>query len=125
VKSGDSWEQTVDADLGGGQTLTITNTLTYQGVVDVDGKKLHKITHKPKDVSYFMDPNAKSPLKVTNSELKPTEGGGELLFDEQAGDIVLRQSSMRIQGKLTLDFGGQQLPGKLDLKLSDKLARQP
>lgn len=125
VKTGETWEQTVDADLGGGQTLTITSTLTYEGEVDVNGKKLHKITHKPKEVSYFMDPNAKSPLKVTNSELKPTEGSGEILFDAEAGDVVQRQSSMRIQGKLTLDFGGQQLPGKLDLKLSDKTTRQP
>lgn len=125
VKPGETWEHTVDADLGGGQTLTITSTLTYQGEVDVNGKKLHKIVSKPKDVSYFMDPNAKSPLKVTNSELKPTEGAGEILFDVNEGDIVQRQSSMRIQGKLTLDFGGQQLPGKLDLKLSDKTTRQP
>ena len=120
VKTGESWDQTVDADIGAGQTLTITSTLTYQGEVDVNGKKLHKITHKPKEVSYFMDPNSKSPLKVTNSELKPTEGEGEILFDAEAGDVVERKASMRIQGKLDLEFGGQQLPGKLDLRLSDK-----
>ena len=54
-----------------------------------------------------------------------TEGAGEFLFDANEGDIVQRQASMRIQGKLTLDFNGQQMPGKLDLKLSDKTTHQP
>lgn len=124
VKVGDTWEQTVDADLGSGQTLTVTSELTYKGTTDVGGKTLHKIASKPKTVSYFMDPASKSPLKVTGSELKPTEGEGEILFDADAGDVQQRQSRMRIQGTLSLDFGGQQLPGKLDLTLTEKATRQ-
>ncbi len=125
VKVGDTWDQTVEADLGSGQTLTITSALTYRGTVESNGRTLHKITNKPTSVSYFMDPNSKSPLKVTGSELTVTEGEGEILFDAEAGDVQQRQSSVRIQGKLTLDFAGQQLPGKLDLKLSDKMTKRP
>lgn len=125
VKTGDTWEQTIDADLGAGQTLSVTSTVTYQGTIDSKGKTLHKITHKPKSVSYAMDPNSKSPLKVTGSELTPTEGEGEILFNAEAGEIEQRSSSIRIQGKLTLDFGGQQVPGKLDLRLSDKTVKRP
>lgn len=124
VKPGDTWEQSVDADLGAGQTLSVTSTVTYEGTVDSKGKTLHKITHKPKSVSYAMDPNSKSPLKVTGSELAPTEGAGEILFDAEAGEVEQRSSSIRIQGKLTLDINGMQLPGKLDLKLSDKTVKR-
>ncbi len=125
VKPGDMWEHTMEADLGAGQTLTITSELTYKGTMDSNGKTLHRIASKPKAVSYAMDPNSKSPLKVTESELKPTEGEGEILFDAEAGDVHQRQSKLRIEGPLKLEFGGQQIPGKLDLTLTEKTTRQP
>ena len=112
VKVGDTWEQSVDADLGSGQTLTVTSELTYKGTTDVNGKTLHRIASKPKTVSYFMDPSSKSPLKVTGSELKPTEGDGEILFDAEAGDVIKTESKVRIQGTLKLEFGGQENPRK-------------
>lgn len=125
VKVGDTWEYTVETDLGSGQTLTVTSKVEYKGPVDAAGKTVHRLVTSPQSVSYSMDPNSKSPLKIIESDLKPTEGGGEILFDAEAGELHKLESKMRIQGSLKAEAVGQQFPGKLDLTLSTKMARQP
>lgn len=125
VKVGDKWDFTVDTDLGSGQTLTVTSQVEYKGPVDASGKTVHRLVTSPKSVSYAMDPNSKSPLKITESELKPTEGAGEILFDAEAGTVQKLESKMRIQGTLKAEAVGQQFPGKLDLTLTAKLTKQP
>ncbi|MDP1798961.1 MAG: DUF6263 family protein [Planctomycetaceae bacterium] len=125
VKVGDTWEFSIEADLGSGQTLTITSKVEYKGTTDVGGKTLHRLVSTPQTVSYAMDPNTKSPLKVLESDLKPTEGAGEYLFDAEAGELYKSESKVRIQGSMKMEAGGQQFPGKLDLTLTGKVARQP
>ncbi len=125
VKVGDQWEYTVDTDLGSGQTLTVTSQVEYKGTVEAGGKTLHRLVTTPKSTTYFMDPNSKSPLKILESDLKPTEGGGEVLFDAEAGELQKLESKIRIQGKLKAEAMGLQFPGKLDLTLAGKMVRQP
>lgn len=125
VAVGDAWDYTVDTDLGSGQTLTVMSKVEYKGTVDVAGKTVHRLVTTPQTVSYSMDPNSKSPLKILESSLKPTEGAGEILFDAQVGELHKLESKMRIQGTLKAEANGQQFPGKLDLTLSAKLVRQP
>lgn len=125
VKQGDTWDRTVEANLGNGQTLTPTIRYEYQGTVEKNGRTLHKITSKPIAVLYSMDPGSPSPLKVTQSDLKPTEGEGEVLFDNNRGVAEMRVSRMRIVGTLTMVAGGQELPGKLDLTITEKVTRRP
>lgn len=125
VKPGDTWEYSLDTDLGAGQLLTVTSKVEYKGTTEVGGKTLHRMVTTPKTVSYSMDPSSKSPLKVLESELKPTDGAGEFLFDAEAGELHKSESKVRIQGSMKMEAGGQQFPGKLDLTLTGKIVRQP
>jgi hypothetical protein len=98
---------------------------TYAGTVTEDGKTLHKVTSKAKTVKYQMDPNAESPLKITGSELKPTESSGEYLLDLDAGLVTKAVAKIRIQGDLQMSVGGMNLPGKLDLTIETNSKLQP
>jgi hypothetical protein len=125
VKPGDSWTHKSEADLGGGQTLTLDTKYEYVGTESKDGKTLDKITTKTTDVSYAMDPNAASPLKVTGSDLKVALSEGSLLFDRERGAITAANSKIRINGTLTMTINGMELPGKLDLTIESKTTLQP
>src|SRR5262245_55912627 len=81
VKPGDSWAHTSEADIGGGQTLTLDTRYEYVGTEEKEGRKLDKITLKTTKVTYAMDPNAKSPLKIKSSDLKVASSEGIILFD--------------------------------------------
>lgn len=125
VKMGDTWETSSTASLGGGQTMEFGMEYTYAGTVTEDGKTLHKVTSKAKTVKYQMDQNADSPLKITGSELKPTESSGEYLLDLEAGRVTKAVAKIRIQGDLQMSIGGMNLPGKLDLTIETNARLQP
>lgn len=120
VKPGDTWERSSKTDLGGGQTMDFRTRYKYAGTVTEGGRPLHKITSEVIDVDYAMDPNAASPLKINSSELNVDSSEGVLLFDAQAGRTVDHQVQVRIKGKLTMTFGGMELPGSLDLEMKTK-----
>jgi hypothetical protein len=125
VSKGDTWERTAEYDLGGGQILTLQKRYEYAGTVEKDGKTYDKIVAVTTAVTYAMDPNAKSPLKVTGSELKPTESSSEILFNRAEGYVAESQDKVRIEGSLKLTINGMELPGKLDLTIGSKGTEQP
>lgn len=125
VDVGAKWQRTTQADLGGDQTMTFEMEYEYVGPVEEQGKPLHKVVGKYLGVTYSMAPGAESPVKVTASELKPTEGTAEFLFDAERGVMFSEKSKVRVEGSLTLVIGAQELPGKLDLTLESQSTRQP
>jgi hypothetical protein len=120
VGPGETWERMAEFDLGAGQTLTTQNRYEYTGTIEKDGMQLDKIVVVTIAVSYAMDPNSASPLKITGSELKPTESSGILLFDRASGAVVESQDTLRIEGTLKMTINNMELPGKLDLKIETK-----
>src|SRR5207253_697048 len=88
VKPGDTWERTSEANIGGGQTLTFQTRYKYDGTIERNGKTLDRISSVSTEVSYAMDQNAQSPLKITGSELKITSSDGLILFDRERGVTV-------------------------------------
>lgn len=125
VNVGDKWKSNVDADFGGGQTMSFEMEYEYTGVVDEQGVKLHRIVAKPLTVAYTMDPNSPSPLKVIASDLTIKNAEGEYLFDAARGVVVRGTSKTSVAGTMKFSINGQELPGKVDLKLDSKTTLQP
>jgi hypothetical protein len=117
VREGEPWEQTETDDIGSGQTLTFRRRYEYKGTVQRDGKTLDRIAITALDVKYAMDPDSKSPLKVTKSDLAVDSSKGEMLFDREAGEVVERKGVTRIKGDMDFKINDMDLPGKLDLTL--------
>lgn len=124
VSVGDEWENTVEAPLGGGQTLTFQMKYQLTSLEEVKGRHLHKIAAKPLSVKYAMDPNSPSPLKITESTLQVESSEGEVLFDAERGMIVSEKSKMQITGPLKFSINGNAVDGKLFLNLSSQLVLQ-
>lgn len=125
VKAGDKWERSEESNLGGGQTFSFLTEYHYAGPVEKNGLRLHRILPKPLTVSYAMEQQPGSPLKVVQSELSVTESQGEILFDAQRGVLHSRTQKLRIVGPMTISISGQELPAKLDLKIFQKAELQP
>lgn len=125
AKTGDQWERTIESDLGSGQVLTVVLVYELQEPIEKDGRRLQRITSRAKSVTYAMDPNSTSPLKVSKSDLKPTASEGEILFNAERGLSESKRSKVRIEGTLTLVFNGNEIPGALDLTITDQTTRQP
>lgn len=117
VREGESWDRTESQNLGGGQTLTFEKRYEYLGTTEKDGKTLDKIGVKVNSVTYAMEPNSASPLKVEKSDLKVESSDGTILFDREAGRAVEESLVTRIKGTLALSIMGQSLDGELDLTL--------
>lgn len=124
IKKGDSWERTESVRLEAGQTMTFKNRYQYDGVMEKQGRPLHQISSKTSSVEYTMDADAPSPLKLVASNLKVAESEGQILFDEQLGQIAEENSKVRITGDLTFDVMGMQLPAQLDLTLKQNSTRK-
>jgi hypothetical protein len=125
VKIGDTWDHTIEADLGAGQTLTFGLQMTYKEVVMDGSQTRHHIELKHTRVAYSMDPNSPSPLKVSRSNLQVAESSGGFWFDAERGRIQRDESAVVVTGDLTLVAGGQEIPGTLNLKMSSKSELQP
>lgn len=115
VGVGDTWTRTTVSHIGGGQTLTFETRYEYLGTAAQDGRTLDKISATMLTVSYALDPESPSPLKVTKSELKIASSKGTLLFDRSRGIFVSNAATTRIVGSMTFSVMGMELPGKLDL----------
>jgi hypothetical protein len=118
VRRGEPWERSETVDIGSGQTLTFRRKYEYLGPEKRGDATVDKIAVTTTDVSYAMDANAPSPLKVTKSDLKVEEGDGEILFDRNGGFVVSSKGKTRIKGTMTFSAGGQELPpSDLDLTI--------
>ena len=125
VKSGDTWTHTSESDLGGGQILTLETRYEYVGTEDKGSKTLDKITSKATSVTYSMNPESKSPLKVKSSELAIAASEGTILFDRTKGAIVEAVNKLKITGDLKTEIMGKEFPAKLDLAIETKSTVQP
>lgn len=125
VKPGDTWTKTADLPLGSGQVMNMTTEYKYVGEVKEGGKTFDKVEAKTTAVSFSIAADSKLPLKVTKSELKPTESTETKLFDRAAGQWHSTKGKIRIQGTLDFEINAMPLPGKLDLTIESEVVRQP
>lgn len=125
VKPGDTWTKMADLPLGSGQVLSLTTEYKYVGEVKEGDKTFDKIEAKTTAVSFSIAADSKLPLKVTKSELKPTESTETKLFDRAAGQWHSTKGKIRIQGALDFEINSMPFPGKLDLTIESETVRQP
>jgi hypothetical protein len=121
VKKGDTWKRKSDAPLGQGQVLHFESEYKYEGVIEKDGKKLHKITSKVLSADFTIAADSTLPIKVKSADLKPAdESNGVILFDMEWGNIVEQSGLGRVTGDLVFVQGEQEIPATLDLKMESK-----
>ena len=125
VKVGDTWSRNADLNLGSGQIMSMTTEYKYVGEVKDGDKTYDKIEAKTTTTTFSIAEGSKLPLRVTKSDLKPTESSNTLLFDRSAGQFQSNKGKLRIQGDLEFSINGQTLPAKLDLNLESDTSRQP
>ncbi len=125
VKPGDTWTKMADLPLGSGQVMSMTTEYKYVGEVKEGDKTFDKIEAKTTAVSFSIAADSKLPLKVTKSELKPTESTETKLFDRAAGQWHSTKGKIRIQGAIDFEINATPLPGKLDLTIESETVRQP
>jgi len=124
VKQGDTWELDSEMRLEAGQTMNFHKRYEYAGTVEQEGRTLDKITVTTTTVTYSMDPNSASPLKVTNSNLAIGSSEGHILFDRELGQALESYEKVQITGDMTFNINGMDLPGKLDLTMENTVKRQ-
>ena len=117
VNKGDSWELSETMRLEGGQSMTLKTKYTYQGEVDHNGKKVHQIDVETTQVSYSIDADAATPLKLASSNLKPKMVEGVIFFDQESGQTIEAREKIQITGDLKFTVSGNELAGKLDLTI--------
>jgi len=125
LRPGESWEQTVTHPIGGGQSFTFRKRFEYAGTEKRGDATLNRINVKTSEVKYAPDPHSPSPLKVLKSDLKIVSGDGFILFDREAGCIVVSKGKTQIKGPMTFQSGGQEIPGELDFTLDTNMELQP
>ena len=124
VSEGDTWRRSSDVRLEAGQSLSFTTDYEYIGTVKTSaGKELDRIAVHVKEVSYDIDEDAPTPLRITDSALKIENAEGEILFDREVGQIVQQNDKVRITGDITFSVSGNELPGKVDLTMHNRVKR--
>jgi hypothetical protein len=124
VEVGDEWERFVDQDLGGGQNFNFKMKYTYAGPEQKDTKTYHKFGLEHLEVTYALDPNANPMVQVPKSDLKIVKSSGSILYDPATGEVPFRESTVKINGTLTLTINGMDLPSELDLTMTEKSTLQ-
>lgn len=125
VKPGDTWTRNSELPLGSGQMMALTTEYKYVGDVQEGNQTFDKIEAKTTAVSFSIAADSNLPLKVTKSDLKPTESSEVLLFDRGAGEWHSMKAKLRIQGNLDFEINNMPFPGKLDLTIEHETSRQP
>ncbi len=125
ARAGDSWERTERLDIGNGQTLTVEKKYQYVGVEKKDGRSYDKISTQAVKVDYKQDPQAKTPLKVTKSDLKVESSTGTILLDREYGQVFTAKGKTRFKGSMTFSAGGMEIPGEIDLTFDTNTQLQP
>ncbi len=120
VKVGDQWERMEEHNLGGGQTMIYKSRYTYAGPEKLDGQTYQKFTFERLEVAYSLDPNANPVVQVPKSDLKVAKSSGAIFYQPETGVVAKREAEVKITGALTLIINGQELPGALDLSITEK-----
>ncbi len=118
VNKGDTWERSIETNLGAGQVLSFRTKYEYLGTIEQDGTTLDKISGKSFDINYSISGNAM--IQVTKSDLKIVDSESTYLFDRERGSGVSHSTKIQIVGPLTLVINGMELPGKVDLTIEEK-----
>jgi len=124
ARPGEAWERIDKRPLGNGQTFTFRRRYEYAGTEKRGDATLDKFNVKTSDVKYEMDPSSPSPLKLLKSDLKIESGDGFILFDREAGRVVVSKLKTQVKGSMTLQSGGQEIPGELDWTLDTECELQ-
>ena len=91
----------------------------------LNGRELDRITGKVTGVDYIQEGDAPGPLKVKDSELKPAKSSLEMFFDRKLGRFVEVKSLIQVNGDMTFEVNGMELPGKLDLTMESNVKDLP
>ena len=125
VSNGDTWVRDQKSNLGGGQVMSFRIDYKYEGTVKRNGRELDRITGKVTGVDYIQEGDAPGPLKVKDSELKPSKSSLEMFFDRKLGRFVEVKSLIQVNGDMTFEVNGMELPSKLDLTMESNVKDLP
>lgn len=122
LKKGDTWEQEVKMNLGGGQIFTLKRKYTYEGETSKSTvnstRKVQKLTAVDSSVVYSLNaPTA----KVTKSNLKVADSKLTILFDPEVGRAIETNSLLHITGQFTINSMGADAEGDLDLTMNSQV----
>jgi hypothetical protein len=118
VKVGDAWPRSEKISFGGIDAVakmnfkldSVTGDLAKMGYSG-------ELTFKP-DATL---PGLPEGLKVDKIELKTDKFGGTMKFDSKLGRLVESTQDATVNGKLTLDVGGQKLDMTVKFKIKQKV----
>ncbi|MCS7016591.1 MAG: DUF6263 family protein [Gemmatales bacterium] len=105
VQPGDKWQRQISFAVGPMGTLTLDQTLTYQGTTTVGGKVLDRIETSARATFTPPKPNDDFPVRITKGEVQADQLKGTYLFDREAGRLVSAQWEGRFKFKLTVSAG--------------------
>lgn len=119
VKKGDTWEKKSKMNMGPIGTYESTYKYTYEGK---DGK-LDKIKQDT-ELKYSAptaDAGAVLPFKIKSADLKSKEATGTILFDNDKGRVERSELKLKLDGKLTIDIGGNATEVELSQEQTTKV----
>ncbi|GBD35961.1 hypothetical protein HRbin36_01077 [bacterium HR36] len=102
VAPGDNWQRQITFAVGPLGTLTLQQTLTYEGTVAVASKRLDRISVSAKCAYAPPKPSDDFPLRVTKGELQTDYVKGTILFDREEGRLASAEWQAKYRLKLTV-----------------------
>jgi RNA polymerase sigma factor (sigma-70 family) len=111
VKKGDTWKRTSELDMGPIGKYENTYTYTYEGK---DGT-LDRIGVTT-NLRYTAPGQAAAgglPFTIKNADLKSKDSTGTIWFDNRKGRLDRSEMKVKLDGKLTIEIGGQATEVKL------------
>jgi hypothetical protein len=107
VKPGDTWTREGKMPVPGLGDFKLTSKYTYDGKAD-GGEKI-----KARQDLVYVVPKGGGDIggimKIVKGDLKAENGKGHYIFDPEKGRLVKGEMSLFIKGRLTVEFGGQNL----------------
>jgi hypothetical protein len=104
VKKGDSWKKESKLNMGPIGTYDLTYTYTYEG----KEKELDKI--KVDTALKYLPPGDNVmglPFRIKEADLKSKDATGTIQFDGAKGRLDSSDMSLKLDGTLSIDIGGQ------------------
>jgi len=107
VKQGDTWTREGKMPVPGLGDFKLTSKYTYEG----KGEGGEKIKAR-QDLMYVVPKGGGDIggiMKIVKGDLKAENGKGHFLFDPEKGRLVKGEMNLFIKGRLTVEFGGQNI----------------
>jgi hypothetical protein len=119
VKKGDTWERTSKLSMGPIGSYETVSKYTYEGQDEKD-KNLAKI--KVENTLKYTPPQAAAagqlPFKIISADLKSKDATGTVFFDVEKGRLSSQDTSMKLEGKLSIDINS--MTSEVELKQDQK-----